>query len=105
MIDQLRADAAPAVVGQVKGCLHVKLVAARDVRIRTVCDRFGLSPNEAARQLEEVDSHRLRYHREYYQRDWNDPVNYHMVLNTGLLGMDGATDVIAEWVEARSRSQ
>lgn len=91
--------AAPAVVGQVEGCLHVKLVAARDVRVRAVCDRFGIEPDEARQRLEEKDAHRLRYHREYYNRDWNDPVNYHMVLNSGLLGLDGAADVIVAWAD------
>jgi hypothetical protein len=37
---------------------------------------------------------RARYNREYYHRDWNDPVNYHMVLNTEALGIDGAVDAI-----------
>ena len=42
---------------------------------------------------------RARYNREYYHRDWNDPVNYHMVLNTEALGFDGA----AEMIVARAR--
>ena len=37
---------------------------------------------------------RARYTRQYYQRDWYDPVNYHMVLNTEALGIrrDGRGD-------------
>jgi cytidylate kinase len=51
---------------------------------------------------------RARYHRQYYKRDWHDPVNYHMVLNTGVLGLDGAAAVIADegrrrgWAEEKS---
>lgn len=86
--------AAPAVVGQRENALHVKLVAPRSFRIPAIVERFGLSPEEAAEQLGTVDSQRSRYHKDYYQRDWNDPVNYHMTLNTGLLGLDGAAGVI-----------
>lgn len=86
--------AAPAVIGQQENALHVKLVAPKAFRIPAIIARFGLSPEDAARQLGEVDSHRSRYHKDYYQRDWNDPINYHMTLNTGLLGLDGAAAVV-----------
>lgn len=86
--------AAPAVIGQQENALHVKLVAPKAFRIPAISARFGLSPEDAAEQLGEVDSHRSRYHKDYYQRDWNDPVNYHMTLNTGLLGLDGAAAII-----------
>jgi cytidylate kinase len=51
--------------------------------------------------VDETDSMRARYLRQYYGRDWYDPVNYHLVLNTGLLGIDGVTEVIVS--EARRR--
>ena len=38
------------------------------------------------RLMDDTDSQRRRYHREHYGRDWDDPVHYHMVLNTGLAG-------------------
>jgi cytidylate kinase len=55
---------------------------------------------EAERRLRESDANRARYHRHHYGRDWSDPANYHMVLNTGALGLEGATDIIV----ARARS-
>ena len=92
--------AAPAVLGQQEDTLHVKLVAPRTFRTHAVCERFGIEPDEASRQMDEMDGKRARYHREYYHRDWADPVNYHMTLNSGLLGLAGVTDVIV----ARARS-
>jgi len=92
--------AAPAVLGQQEDALHVKLVAPRTFRTHAVCERFGIEPDEASRQMDEMDGKRARYHREYYHRDWADPVNYHMTLNSGLLGLAGVTDVIV----ARARA-
>lgn len=86
--------AAPAVIGQKTDAVHAKLVAPKNFRVHAICERFGVEPEEAARQIEEMDTMRARYHREYYERDWNDPVNYHFTLNTGTLGLAGATDVI-----------
>ena len=50
--------------------------------------------DKAAAVLDDTDKMRARYTREYYRRDWSDPVNFHMVLNTGVLGFDGATAVV-----------
>ncbi len=86
--------AAPAVLARQADALHVKVVAPRDYRIRIAAERLAVPREEAARILDTTDKMRARYHREYYDRDWSDPVNYHMVLNTGTLGVDGAAGVI-----------
>lgn len=86
--------AAPAVIGMQADALHVKLVARRAFRAERVRERFGLTEAEAMKRLDEVDSQRSRYHKQYYQRNWSDPVNYHLTINTGLLGLDGAAEVI-----------
>jgi cytidylate kinase len=93
--------AAPAVLAQERDGLHVKLVAPRPYRIQAAAERLGVDLQKAATVVDESDSTRDRYHRQYYHRDWNDPVNYHLVLNTGALGLDGATSVIVS--EARRR--
>jgi cytidylate kinase len=93
--------AAPAVLARELDTLHVKLVAPRAYRIQTAAERLGMDPEDVAALLDETDSMRARYHRQYYKRDWNDPVNYHMVLNTGVLGLDRAAAIVAD--EAKRR--
>ncbi len=92
--------AAPAVLGQSGDGLHVKLVAGVEFRTVQAAERLGVSHKEAGEILRRTDKNRERYHREYYKRDWNDPVNYDMVLNTERLGFDGATDAIVGRVRA-----
>jgi cytidylate kinase len=93
--------AAPAVLGTSINALHVKLVAPREFRIRLAMAAEGLDAKTAEKRMDDTDAHRARYHREHYGRDWDDPAHYHMLLNTGLLGLDGAADVIVS--EARRR--
>jgi cytidylate kinase len=93
--------AAPAVLAREDNSLHVKLVALRSYRIQAAAERLGVDPQKAAEILDETDAMRERYLRQYYRRDWNDPVNYHMVLNTGVLGHEGVTEIIVG--EARRR--
>ena len=88
--------AAPAVLGRKDDAMHVRVVAPRADRIRAVMARQALGPAEAERLMDATDQNRARYHREYYDRDWADPTNFHLVLNTGLLGYDGAGDVVVD---------
>ena len=85
---------APAVLERQADALHVKLVAPRAWRIDVAATRLGVAPAKAAAILDDTDKMRARYTREYYRRDWNDPVNFHMVLNTAALGLDGATAAV-----------
>lgn len=93
--------AAPAVLAKEENCLHVKLVAPKPYRIQATAQRLGVDQKRAAEIMDETDATRERYLRQFYRRNWNDPVNYHMVLNTEVLGHEGATEIIVG--EARRR--
>ena len=74
--------------------LHVRLVAPPEFRLALAAERLDLGREALARRLEETDRERARYHREYYDVDWEDATRYDLVANTARLGLDGATDVI-----------
>jgi cytidylate kinase len=93
--------AAAAVLRGDHDALHVKLVAPRPFRTRAAVERLGVDPKDAERVLHETDAGRARYQRQHYGRDWDDPSGYHMVLNTELLGLDGATDIIVAYARRR----
>jgi cytidylate kinase len=93
--------AAPAVLARQRDALHVKLVAPKPYRIDAAAERHGVDRQQAAAIVDESDTMRARYHRKFYRRDWDDPIHYHMVLNTGVLGLDGATEVILSEVRRR----
>jgi cytidylate kinase len=86
--------AAAAVLASERDAIHVRLVASHEYRVKIAISELGLSKEEAQSTVDERDTNRELYHKEMFGRDWNDPVNYHMVLNTELLGADGAADLI-----------
>ena len=88
--------AAAAVLARESQAIHTRLVASIEFRVRQAVDRLGVAQDEARAHVEEVDENRRRYHSELYDRDWNDPVNYHFVLNTEILGAQGAVRIIVE---------
>lgn len=92
--------AAVAVLGRHPGAMHVLLVAPKPFRARVVMERLGVEEKVALKAIHDTDNRRARYHQEFYQRDWLDPVNYHMVLNTELLSFEGAARLIVSRASA-----
>jgi cytidylate kinase len=85
---------AAAILGERERTVHVQVVAPVGIRIERIAGRLGMPLDEAKKLVHESDVRRSKYHKEYYGRDWADPVNYHMVINTGYLGLDGTADLI-----------
>jgi cytidylate kinase len=91
--------AAVALLSRREDALHVRLIAPLSHRIRVVAERFGISDDEAGRRIKATDANRDRYHRQWYNRDWRDPVNYHLTCNTGRLGLERTADLIVSLAE------
>jgi cytidylate kinase len=95
--------AAPAVLATHPRALHVKIVAPIAHRAARLVERDRIDLKQAEKLIGEVDGNRSRYHKQYYQRDWNDASQYDLVVNTARLGVEGAVDVILDRVERMAR--
>jgi cytidylate kinase len=78
------------------GAIHVRLVGSLERRIARVQAGLGLGRNEALHQIEAEDSGRERYLKKYFKRDIDDPMLYHMVLNTDRISTDLAARLIGD---------
>lgn len=94
--------AAVAVIGRRDDAIHVKVVASFEHRSRVIAARTGISVEDAGKKVKDNDAHRMRYHRQWYDRDWKDPHNYHLVVNTEWLGLDRAAHLIVAALPGRS---
>jgi len=77
-----------------KNTLHVHIVAPLPERVRFVMSREALSAEEAKRLIARIDGDRAAYLRTNYQVDWEDPLLYHFVINTGLTSQEQAVQLI-----------
>lgn len=85
---------AQAYLGQRSGTLHVYIIAPRELRIQRAMERLKIDRKQAEQTVDEIDEGRRRYVRTHYRRQWDDPLNYHMVLNTGVLSYQRTAELI-----------
>jgi len=86
------------VTARLPDVFHVRLVAPLEKRIEHAHKHYGMTKAEARRFCLTEDRGRVRYLKKHFAADINDPLLYHMILNTGQMGFDGAAKLIGEAV-------
>jgi cytidylate kinase len=84
------------------GVFRVFLRAPDSVRIKTLMARHELTESDARRKMHETDSNRAAYIKQLYGRDWCDPDEYDLVVNTGRVSYATAARMILLGVRERS---
>jgi cytidylate kinase len=79
-----------------RDCLHVFCYAARPKLIEGAVTRLGVASKDAERRVSEMNKNRELYVRRHFNREWRDLTNYHICIDTGWLGLNGAADLIVE---------
>jgi CMP/dCMP kinase len=81
--------------------LHVFCYAARKALIARTVEREGVTADEAARLVDNVNRERDQWVRLHWERDRRAHDNYDLSVNTERLGIQGAADLIV--IAARKR--
>jgi cytidylate kinase len=81
--------------------LHVFCYAPRAALRAYVMEKFGVDAHEADRRVADQNRQREQYVKRHWGRSWLGHENYHLCVNTGWLGIDGAADLVLAAVEQR----
>jgi len=91
------------VAGALKNTFHVRLVGSLEKRLEQVQRSFNLDRKAALHHIKTEDEGRRRYLKENFDKDINDPLLYHLTINTDWVDFDEATAMIGEAVSRRFR--
>lgn len=93
---------AEIITAKLKGGTHIRLVAPEAIRLGHLEKHFGLDAKAAAKYLHEHDEGRRRYVKTNFEKDIEDPLLYHAILNTGLLDFGTTADIVANLVSRQA---
>jgi cytidylate kinase len=80
--------------------LHVFCYAPRAALIARSMDRDGIDEEAATRLVDGTNTQREQWVRKHFNRSWREHSNYHLTVNTGWLGVEGAAEIVvaaARW--------
>ncbi len=81
--------------------VSVYLDASYEFRISREMERQGVSRHQAQRYVDQLDKYRNSYYMFHTGRQWKNPQNYDLCLNTERLGLDHCVDLIEEYIRLK----
>jgi Cytidylate kinase-like family len=80
--------------------LRVLVTAPTEARVRRIVEERGTDEHAAAKELKRSDEARADYLKRFYGVERERPWHYDLVVNTEVLGAEGAADVVVRAVRA-----
>lgn len=89
---------ANVITAKLENVLHVRLVGSVEKRIERVMAYYHLGRKAAAAFVEQEDSGRRRYLKKNFGKEIEDPLLYHLVINTDRITRDAVTSIVGQAV-------
>jgi cytidylate kinase len=86
--------AANLITAKLNNTFHIRLIAPFEKRVRHIEDIYNLNNRDAVEFVKREDLARKHFVKSYFNKDVNDPLLYHMVINTGLIPYKKAARMI-----------
>lgn len=89
------------ITAKLPNCIHIRLSASLDDRIKHVQDVFKYSKQDAIDYIKNEDERRKKYLKSHFFKEPEDPTLYDLTLNTSSLGYDLTAELIFDLVLKR----
>ena len=85
---------ADTILDKTADLLKVFIHADFDKRAERIVEKYGETEVPTEKRLKEKDKRRALFYQLYTDKTWGAMENYHIVLNSGVLGIDKCVDII-----------
>ncbi len=86
-------------------CLTVFIHASVEYRANRIVQVYGQREESPEQRLRDKDKRRAAYHRFYTNMKWGYAQNYHVALDSGVLGIERCADIIAGLYETTQNQE
>ena len=88
-----------ALFANVPNHISVRLVADEKSRLDRLEKEFGWSEKQARQRITKSDENRNGFHKNFYNIDVDNPINFDLVINTGKVSVENTADIIAKYAQ------
>ena len=83
---------------EVDSVFRVRVIAPFDLRVERWAEREWLDPDLARKLVRRSDQQRAGFIKYYFDRDWEDPLGYDLIINTERITEETAVELICDGV-------
>lgn len=84
-----------------KNMVTIFVLGNKEEKIKRVMEVYNLSEKEAEAKAKRKDLARKTYHNNYCKGKWGDSRNYHISINSSILGIDKTVDILETFIKER----
>lgn len=81
-----------------KNVVNIFIWASLDARVKRATSSYELPQNKAAEQILKIDKRRANYYNYHANEKWGRADNYHMSIQSDVLGIDGTVKTIKDFL-------
>ena len=75
-------------------CLRVRITAPKELRVARVAESEACSEDKAQKMVNQSDRNRAGFYQYHFNMDWQNPLMYHVVINTEHMDADSAAFIV-----------
>lgn len=94
---------AESVLKDYPALVSIFVLADKENKVKRIAEYHNLSLEEADALRMEMDAKRKKYHNQYCEGKWGDSRNYEISINDSKIGIEKATEILIDYIEARQR--
>lgn len=85
-----------------KNVISLYVEAPRDVCVSNIIEKMHVSPERANQLIKSTDKYRAKYYNYYtHGKDWTNPTNYDLVLNTGRISREKCVELVKQYIDIK----
>ena len=87
-----------------KEVVNIFIHASKEARKERAINEYNIEPNKVEGYLNKIDKKRSTYYNYYTGEKWGNSCNYHLCLDSSLLGEEGCVRIIEEFIKERAKA-
>ncbi|MBN2643958.1 MAG: cytidylate kinase family protein [Desulfuromonadaceae bacterium] len=92
------------ILSGIESVLTTRIIAPFELRVERWAEREWLDPDLSRILVRKSDQQRAGFIKYYFDRDWNDPYHYDLIINTQKLSESMAVDLICQGLKEKNLS-
>ena len=88
-----------------KNCVNIFIYGDEDVKTQFVMKKYNVDAAKAKDMCNKKDKQRQSYYNYYSSKKWGEAKSYDLCIDSGLVGIDGAIELILKFIELKEKNQ
>ena len=89
------------ILRQKQNVARILIYADDETCMKHVTELYGMRPSEAIKKIDSLDKARANYYKYYTGKEWDDPRNYDLCINTSGMDFEKAVDIIYDYLNRK----